>query len=223
LNGGIDPPFHAIGHQPDRPRCAGLSAPFAMNRPLKCLLGLLLALVSATASAAWTLGTDVTDFAWTDSDGRPLQLSALRGPLIVMTMAYTACRKVCGTTTLVLGDIQRRLDAMKIDAEFVVVSYDPANDGPAEWREYRTRRQLDRANWHFLTGNVVMTRKIARRLDLDFWTYHDHIVHDFRIVLFDAQWRALGEVDWDHIDRVDAVLARLSGISGSATPPNSTD
>ncbi|HTT10784.1 MAG TPA: SCO family protein [Burkholderiaceae bacterium] len=166
-----------------------------MNRPLKYLLALLLAVASATASAGWSLGSDLTDFAWTDSDGRPLRLTALHAPVVVMTMAYTECRKVCGTTTLVLGDIQRRLDAMKVDAEFVVVSYDPGNDGPAEWRDYRARRHLDRGNWHFLTGDTVTTRKIARRLDLDFWTYHDHIVHDFRIVLFDAQWRAIGEVD----------------------------
>jgi cytochrome oxidase Cu insertion factor (SCO1/SenC/PrrC family) len=194
-----------------------------MDRPVQCLLGLLLALVSASASAGFALGPDLTDFAWTDSDGKPLRLSALHAPVVVMTMAYTGCRKVCGTTTLVLGDIQHRLEAMKIDADFVIVSYDPGNDGPAEWRDYRARRQLDRANWHFLTGDVRTTHKIARGLDLDFWTYHDHIVHDFRIVLFDAQWRAVAEVDWGHIDRLDAILATLPGISRPATPSNSTD
>jgi len=191
-----------------------------MKRLLVSLLASLLVCMSAPASAGWTLGRDLMDFAWTDSDGQTLRLSTLHSRVIVMTMAYTACRKVCGTTTLVLSDIQRRFDAMKVEADFVVVSYDPGNDGPAEWRDYRTRRQLTRGNWHFLTGNPTVTQKIARRLDLDFWTYHDHIVHDFRIVLFDAQWRTLAEVDWDHIDRVDEILARLSGTS---MPANSND
>jgi len=191
-----------------------------MKRLLVTLLASLLACTSAPASAGWTLGQEIRDFAWIDSDGQRLRLSTLHAPLIVMTMAYTACRKVCGTTTLVLNDIQRKLDAMKIEADFVVVSYDPGNDGPAEWHDYRARRQLNRTNWHFLTGNTTTTQKIARRLDLDFWKYHDHIVHDFRIVLFDAQWRTLSEVDWDHIDRLDEILARLAGPS---IPANSND
>ncbi|HUL65755.1 MAG TPA: SCO family protein [Burkholderiaceae bacterium] len=191
-----------------------------MKRLLVSVLASFLACASAPACAGWMLGQELRDFAWIDSDAQPLRLSTLRAPVIVMTMAYTACRKVCGTTTLVLNDIQRRFDAMKIEADFVVVSYDPANDGPAEWRDYRARRQLTRNNWHFLTGNPTITRKIGRRLDLDFWNYHDHIVHDFRIVLFDAQWRALTEVDWDHIDRVDEILARLPA---SSMPANSTD
>jgi len=179
-------------------------------RRLFLLLGpVLLALVCSSASARWIIGPDLRDTQWTDSDGHSLRLADLHAPLYVVSMAYTACRKVCGTTTLVLSEIQRRLDAMAIDSQFVVVSYDPDNDSPTQWRDYRARRNLLRGNWHFLTGTSASTRTIARNLDLDFWSYHDHIVHDFRIVLFDAQWRALGEVDWEHIDALDSVLRTL--------------
>jgi cytochrome oxidase Cu insertion factor (SCO1/SenC/PrrC family) len=221
ISKGDHTPFQVIVARPKRPRSGGSLSRAIMKRQLVSLLAsLLLTCTSASASAGWTLGQEFRDFAWVDSDGQPLRLSTLHSPVIVMTMAYTACRKVCGTTTLVLNDMQRRFDAMKIAADFVVVSYDPGNDGPAEWRDYRTRRQLTRANWHFLTGNPAITQKISRRLDLDFWNYHDHIVHDFRIVVFDAQWRTLTEVDWDHIDRVDEIVARLPGAS---IPANSTD
>jgi cytochrome oxidase Cu insertion factor (SCO1/SenC/PrrC family) len=194
-----------------------------MKRLSILLLAAVLTLASASAAARWTLGPDLKEFDWIDSDGRALRLSTLRAPLIVMTMAYTACRKVCGTTTLVLSELQRKLDARGIEADFVVVSYDPGNDGPADWRDYRSRRRLDRANWHFLTGDATTTQKVARKLDLDFWTYHDHIVHDFRIVLFDARWQALGEIDWDHIDRLDAIVARLPGANRGSPLVKSTD
>ena len=181
-----------------------------MHRLVKqFILGAIASLWTSAAFAGWTLGADLRGYPWTDSDGQKLQLSAMQSPLIVMTMAYTACRKVCGTTTLVLADIQQRLDAMKIDADVVVVSYDPANDSPADWRDYRNRRKLTRSNWHFLTGDADSTKKVARGLDLDFWTYHDHIVHDFRIVLFDSQWRPLGEIDWAHTDRIESILTPL--------------
>jgi cytochrome oxidase Cu insertion factor (SCO1/SenC/PrrC family) len=139
-------------------------------------------------------------------------------PLIVMTMAYTTCRRVCSTTTLVLSDIQKRLDAMKIDADFVVVGLDPDNDSPAEWRDYRSRRNLNRANWHFLTGDADSTKKLARGLDVSFWTYHDHIVHDFRIVLFDAQWHLVAEVDWADTGRLEGILSKIPAAIGSPRP-----
>ena len=190
-----------------------------MHRLVRQFASAVLALLWATSAvAAWTIAPNLRDRAWIDSDGQELRMSSLRSPLIVMTMAYTACRKVCGTTTLVLSDIQRRLDTMKIEADFVVVSYDPANDSPAEWRDYRSRRGLARSNWHFLTGDADTTRTLARGLDLSFWTYHDHIVHDFRILLFDAQWQMVGEVDWAHIDQLESILTKVPAAPRSVRP-----
>lgn len=143
---------------------------------------------------------------WVESNGREFRLADVNSPLVVMTMAYTACKKICSNTSLVLGEIQRRFDVMGQAAEFVVVSYDPRNDSPADWQDYRMRRGLQRATWHFLTGDAVSTRVLARQLDLDFWTYHEHIVHDFRIVLFDSHWNVIGEVDWSSVDRLPEIL-----------------
>ena len=91
----------------------------------------------------------------------------------------------------VLGEIQKMLDAERRQASFVVVTYDPAADSPQAWRDYRRGRGLTRENWHFLTGAPADTRALARYLDLDFWTYHEHVVHDFRLVLFDGDLRFL--------------------------------
>ncbi len=190
-----------------------------MHRMVKQFIFAALASLWASAAVAgWTLGPNLRNHPWTDSNGQELRLSTLRSPLIVMTMAYTACRKVCGMTTLVLSDIQKRLDAMRIDADFVIVSYDPASDSPAEWRDYRLHRNLTRDNWHFLSGDADTTKKLARGLDLNFWTDHDHIIHDFRIILFDTKWRALGEVDWAHIDRLESVLAPLPEVLRTQRP-----
>jgi cytochrome oxidase Cu insertion factor (SCO1/SenC/PrrC family) len=160
------------------------------------------------AATPWYLPPELSQRTFVESDGKELRLSEVGSPLVVMTMAYAACQKVCSNTTLVLADIQRRLDAMGQRAEFIVVSYDPHNDTPADWQDYRRRRGLGRANWHFLTGDPESTRSLARHLDLDFWTYHEHIVHDFRIVLFDSRWKVIDEVDWSRIDRLPEILRR---------------
>jgi protein SCO1 len=167
------------------------------------------AIACAAGAAGSSLAPELRERQFTDSDGRVFRLSTLQGPLIVMSMAYGNCRKVCKTTTLTLGEIQKRLDQMNAKADFVIVSYDPIHDTPAEWSDWRARRHLERSNWHFLSGDPDSTRQIARDLDLNFWNYDDHIVHDFRIVLFDARWQWLGDIDEAQRDDLGQVLARL--------------
>ena len=66
-----------------------------MHRLVKpFILGAIASLWTSAAFAGWTLGADLRGYPWTDSDGQKLQLSAMQAPVIVMTMAYTACRKV---------------------------------------------------------------------------------------------------------------------------------
>jgi cytochrome oxidase Cu insertion factor (SCO1/SenC/PrrC family) len=71
-------------------------------------------------------------------------------------------------------------------ASFVIVGYDPDNDDPASWHQYRLNRQLERSNWHFLTGTPAATERLARQLGFDFWTYDTHVMHGSRLVIFDA-------------------------------------
>lgn len=145
---------------------------------------------------------------WTpDQGGAPLSLSELRGKPLVLTMSYTACRRTCSTTMLVLREMQAIFDRRNLPVNFAIVSYDPQRDSPKEWQLYRKSRGLDRASWHFLTGTMPDTRRLARHLDLAFWRYDDHVLHDFRIVLFDAVGRWHKDIVWDRPKDLDAFLA----------------
>jgi cytochrome oxidase Cu insertion factor (SCO1/SenC/PrrC family) len=178
-----------------------------MHARSRLLLPLLLGTAGLPARASATvLPPDLRRAVWTADSGQTVRLQDLGAPWIVLTMAYTACRRTCNATSVVLTEIQRELDAAGEAARFIVVSYDPANDSPDQWREYRDKRGLKRSNWVFLSGAENDTRKLARMLDLDFWTYHDHIVHDFRILFFDAQWRQRFELRWEQVDQVAELI-----------------
>ena len=123
---------------------------------------------------------------WTDDTGRQMSLPDLRGRTVIITMAYSSCRRTCSTTMLRLQEIQRILDAKGKSADFVIVSYDPETDDPQTWSQYRKNRDLTRPNWHFLTGSKADTRRIAGLLGLDFWSYDNHILHDFNILVLNA-------------------------------------
>ncbi|MGH8866048.1 MAG: SCO family protein, partial [Burkholderiales bacterium] len=123
---------------------------------------------------------------WRDDNGHELWLADLRGRRVIMTMAYASCRKICPISFLRLKEMQSELDSRGETAEFVIVGYDPGDDDTGAWHQYRETRKLTRTNWHFITGTNDDTERLARLLGFEFWKYDDHVMHDFRIVIFDA-------------------------------------
>jgi|SRR5579871_25457 len=151
---------------------------------------------ASAAAAPARLYPALADIRWNSDSGEPLSFDALKGQIVVMTMGYSGCRKTCSTSVLVLKELQGLLDRLGKQAQFIVVTYDPAGDTPQAWKQYRQSRDLNRANWHFLSGTTDDTRRVARMLDLNYWSYDEHIMHDFRIVIFDRDGRWHKEIVW---------------------------
>lgn len=107
-------------------------------------------------------------------------------------MAYGACRRVCSSSLRVLEQLQALADARGEALNFVVIGLDPQQDRPADWAAYRTEHKLRRANWQFLSGDAKSTAQIAARLGVRYWSYGDHVMHDFRIVRVSADGRIVG-------------------------------
>jgi cytochrome oxidase Cu insertion factor (SCO1/SenC/PrrC family) len=149
-------------------------------------LAALLILCFASARAAAALLDELPQF-WSDDRAQLFDLHALRGEPVVLTMAYAACHRVCPTTMQRLLALQRDLDAQGVAARFVIVGYSPETDDPAAWRQYRQTHRLTRRNWHFLVGTREDVEQLSRQLGFDFWRYDQHVMHDSRIVYFDAR------------------------------------
>ncbi len=132
---------------------------------------------------------------WRDDSGRTLELATLRGQRIVLTMAYTACRRTCPLTMERLQQLQSALDARATAAQFLIVGFDPRSDRPDDWHRYRLDRHLLRDNWHFLTGSREDTERLARLLGFEYWRYDEHVMHDFRIVALRADGELQAVID----------------------------
>jgi cytochrome oxidase Cu insertion factor (SCO1/SenC/PrrC family) len=145
---------------------------------------------------------------WTDELGEPSVLGRWRGKPMIISMGYPTCRKVCATTTLVFKEIQKVLDARGKEAEFVLISFDEKAT-PADWLEFRKRRKLERRNWHFLIGSAKDAQRLSRQIGVEYWydLSHATYLHDFRILVLDADGHRKSEIDWDHIGEED--IARL--------------
>ena len=149
---------------------------------LPLLIGLT-GLDPAPATAA-TAQLEQLPAGWLDDSGQHFQLGSLRGQILVLTMAYASCHRVCPLTMQRLQKLQRDFDSSGTNAHFVIIGYDPEADDPATWRQYRRTRHLTRGNWHFLVGSRAAVEQTARQLGFQFWRYDQHVMHDSRIVFF---------------------------------------
>lgn len=95
--------------------------------------------VSATVAAAQPAGfhgTDMRkediggDFTLTGGDGKPFNLSSLKGKTVILSFGYTHCPDVCPTELLTYSDTLKQLGSDADKVAVVFVSVDPDRDTP---------------------------------------------------------------------------------------------
>jgi protein SCO1/2 len=138
---------------------------------------------------------------WTEDSGKVVSLDQWKGRTVIISMAYSTCRRTCSATFKKLEELQAALDLRKQEAEIVLVSYDPKNDTPETWAQYRRQRGLNRKNWHFLSGSERDTKQLSRLLGLaDFWSYDGHVLHDFKISILNPVGVIIKQLAWQDLN-----------------------
>jgi len=123
------------------------------------------------------------DVHWVDSDGATRNLDDYRGRPVVMTLGLHGLRKTCSSSMLVMRKMQEILARQGRDVAFVVVSYDPRAT-PRGRRRYPRHAGCPRAG---TSERGPRAARPARRFPGDeILVYDEHVMHDFRIVRFDA-------------------------------------
>lgn len=91
---------------------------------------------AASAANGKLHGTDLRkediggDFTLTDGDGKPFNLSDLKGKVVVLSFGYTNCPDVCPTELLTQNDVLKQLGDQAKDVKVAFVSVDPERDTP---------------------------------------------------------------------------------------------
>jgi len=135
-------------------------------------------------------------YTFTNDQARKVQLSEWRGKPMILTMEYSNCRFMCTTTFSKLKAIQTAADQQNLQIDFMIVSLDPKNDTPQAWQQYRVSREVDRSNWHLLTGSEATMKEFAALIGIKYWYMDEHILHDFKIVRLNAN----GEIEKEITD-----------------------
>ncbi len=102
---------------------------------------------------------------WETQDGTEINLSDLKGSVVVAVMIYTACKSAC---PILIGEMKnieanvRQKTSGKV--KYVLVSIDPSNDTPENLRKVKKAYGMTGDQWLFLRGTDETTREFANVL-----------------------------------------------------------
>jgi protein SCO1/2 len=167
---------------------------------LALFLAGLFALTAAAAVALFAVGDDAArsagfegairppgipavDFGLKDENGKPVELSALRGGPVVVTFLYTTCQDTCPLT---VDQIRGGLDELGHDVPVIAVSVDPKNDTARAAKRFSVQRQMTgRMRW--VLGDDAKLQRLWRAYGVQPQT--DKLEHSASTVLLDATGR----------------------------------
>ncbi|MGZ4132909.1 MAG: SCO family protein, partial [Actinomycetota bacterium] len=111
---------------------------------------------SCAAIGCSELGAGVSPgFTLTDQDGHPVDLSSLRGKVVVLGFMDPVCVDICPIVSDEFIRADRMLGADASRVEFVGVNVNQFHESTAAVRAFSTEHHLaDLPNWHFVTGST---------------------------------------------------------------------
>lgn len=144
----------------------------------------------------------VSDFEFTDQDGRPFGTKQLAGKVWVACFFFTQCSGTCPQMAAQLQRLQNELLGMPV--KLVSITCDPKNDTPERLRAYAKQYEADPERWVFLTGNAESIQDFSRKtLKLGLQQANpkqlaegqERIIHSQRFVLIDDKGDVRGFYD----------------------------
>lgn len=122
---------------------------------------------------------------WTTDQGKTVRLSDWKGRKVVMAMFYGSCHGSCPMIVQKLRKVETLFETNRVDAEFVLVSFDPSNDTPETLRAYRKRIGLKSDRWTMLVGKNEDVRRLSMLLGVKYRedASSGEIMHDNKILL----------------------------------------
>jgi protein SCO1 len=144
---------------------------------------------------------------FTDERGERVTFARWRGAPVLVTAVYTQCQATCPRTIGKLRSLYASFVRAGKAPEFVLVTLDPRDDTPERLLRFKQAQGFPDA-WHLWTGGAAETSEVADLLDIHVLNADSHIMHDARIVIFDAQGRRARSYSGWSLDDESAALER---------------
>jgi len=145
-----------------------------------------------------------------NESGRPMQLSSLKGHVVVYDFIFTNCAGTCPMMTATMRRVTAKIDK-DTPVRFVSISVDPKRDTPPVLQAYAQKVRND-PRWTFVTGDW----DTIRRLSIDGFKLatDDQLLHSAKFAVADKNGvlreyvSSLEDDAVDHVARTVGDLAR---------------
>lgn len=145
------------------------------------------------------VGDKMPEYVFTNSFGKELKLSSLKGTAYAFTFIFTRCPfpTFCPRLNSHFEAVQKSLKTMTngpANWALLSITIDPDFDTPVVLKNYSTRYAPDANHWHWLTAPLIDITAIGEQFGLQFWRANpsEPINHNVRTVVVDAA----GVVQW---------------------------
>lgn len=163
------------------------------------------------------IGRIPADYAFTDSQGRPVRLSDYRGKPLAVSMIYTSCYHVCPVITQhlhkVIAMAQKALGSDSF--EVVTIGFDSPVDTPAAMRSFADRQGVALPEWRFLSADAATIEKLSQELGFIYFTSPRGFDHLSQVTLIDPQGKIYRQVYGDRFDMpllIEPLKELVSGV-----------
>ncbi len=165
------------------------------------------------------IGQVVGDYTLTDTDGRPVRLSSLRGKPLLISFIYTGCFSVCPTTTRTLKRaVESAMRAVGPESFNVAsIGFNVPFDTPAALRNFAGQQGVYFPNWLFLSPDAQTLEGLARDLGFSYARSAGGFDHITQVTILDRQGRVYRQVYGDSFPLPQLVGPLRELLTG--TPP----
>ncbi len=99
---------------------------------------------------------------WNTEEGETIELTELKGNVLVVVMIYTTCKAACPRLVADMRNIHGKVNDQSV--RYILVSIDPENDTPERLKAFAIENQMDGEEWTFLQGTVDDVREFSNVL-----------------------------------------------------------
>lgn len=142
------------------------------------------------------IGRRLSDYAFTDRQGRQVRLAEYRGKPVLVSFVYTGCTSACPPTTKLLAQSIRKAQGVVGSDSFHVLSvgFNLPQDSPEAMRDFARRFGIDAPNWKFLTPYKGQLTQLTSEFGFSYvptsWGF-DHVT---QVTVVDQQGRIYRQV-----------------------------
>lgn len=177
----------------------------------------------ALEASQTAIGNKLSNFRFTDSSGKGLQLHDLKGKPLVLSLIFTSCSQTCPMTTRHLSSVvEKARETLGHDKFSVaVLGFDSQFDSPQAMKYFAKKQGIEDADWKLLSADPKTIKLFTKELGFLFYTSPNGFDHMVQATIIDADSVIYRQVYGEVFD-TPLLIEPLKELLLGRPQPNST-